>query len=94
MKAGKKIPPKKILLNSILCMESQQKWQNNNAFERKERMNETNIFIRMDSAFRLLFDDEQYLFTIINRRVFWNQFFSIFNFSFHFIYYHHKFYQF
>lgn len=44
MKAGKKIPPKKILLNSILCMESQQKWQNNNAFERKERMNETNIF--------------------------------------------------
>ncbi|KAH9418690.1 hypothetical protein DERP_004016 [Dermatophagoides pteronyssinus] len=36
-----------------------------------QTMNETNIFIRMDSAFRLLFDDEQYLFTIINRRLFW-----------------------
>lgn len=40
-----------------------------------QTMNETNIFIRMDSAFRLLFDDEQYLFTIINRRVFVSNFF-------------------
>ncbi|OTF73580.1 hypothetical protein BLA29_007721, partial [Euroglyphus maynei] len=36
-----------------------------------QTLTESNIFIRMDSAFRLLLNDQQYLFTIINRQLFW-----------------------
>lgn len=60
-------------------IEQQQQQQSDN-----QTMNESNIFIHMDSAFRLSLNGQQFLFTIINRRVFLNQFFSIFKFSFHF----------
>ncbi|XP_046917375.2 uncharacterized protein LOC124497741 [Dermatophagoides farinae] len=36
-----------------------------------QTINESNIFIHMDSAFRLSLNGQQFLFTIINRRLFW-----------------------